>query len=76
MHPNPTVLAQYEDFGSVTSCGHGCVHVQLGFAVLTLTEAQFHRLVAMLSDSAANFEFFRAAAAEAAADPSAEDDSG
>lgn len=59
MKRNPRVLARYEDFGSVTRCEHGCVHVQLGHAVMTLSEPQFMRFVAMLSDSAANFEFFR-----------------
>ena len=59
MPHEPAPLVQYEGFGSVTLCTHHCIHVQLGFTTMTLTEAQYFRLVAMLSESAANFEFFR-----------------
>ncbi len=61
MRSNSRVLAQYEEFGSISRCEHGCVHVQLGFIVMTMSEAQFMRFVAMVSDGAANFEYFRAA---------------
>ena len=55
------VLARYEGFGSVVSCSHGLVHVQLGLTTLTFTESQYHRFVAMLADSATNFEMRRRA---------------
>lgn len=53
------ILARYEGFGSVVHCSHGLVHVQLGMTTLTFTEAQYHRFVAMLADSAATFEMKR-----------------
>lgn len=53
------LLTRYEGFGAVLCCPRGCVHVQLGATTLTLTEAQYLRFVAMLADSAANFEFYR-----------------
>ena len=59
MLQEPAVLARYEEFGSVTCCAHGCVHVQLGHTVMVLTEEQYLRFVAMLADSAASFEFLR-----------------
>lgn len=55
----PAVLAQSEGFGSVVLCAHQLVHVQVGFTTMTLTQTQYSRLVALLSDSAANLEFFR-----------------
>lgn len=64
-------LARYEGLGSVTRCAHGCIHVQLGFTTMTLTEEQYVRLVAMLNDSAAhfaNFEFLRRALEESTSD--------
>ncbi len=60
----PAMLAQYEGFGSVALCAHHCIHVQLGFTTMTLAEAQYFRLVAMLSDSAANFFRHRQAGGE------------
>jgi hypothetical protein len=59
MLDKPVVLARYEDFGSVSRCLHGCVHIQLGHTVMVLTEEQYLRYVAMVTESAANFEFFR-----------------
>lgn len=57
MHFEPALLARYEGFGSVARCGHGFVHVQVGLTTLTLTEAQYQRVVALLmTDSAVNFE--------------------
>ena len=56
MSAEPGLLARYEGFGSVACCPHGFVHIQLGLTTLTLTEAQYQRFVAMLADSAANFE--------------------
>lgn len=55
----PAVLAQSEGFGSVALCAHQLVHVQVGFTTMTLTETQYSKLVALLSDSASNLEFFR-----------------
>ncbi|MBI1353506.1 MAG: hypothetical protein GC160_04110 [Acidobacteria bacterium] len=62
------VLAHYERFGSVTRCSHGCVHLQLGQMSLSLTAEQYLRFVAMVSESAANFEFFRSALTESEQD--------
>ena len=59
MHCEPALLARYDGFGSVARCGHGFVHVQLGLTTLTFSEAQYQRFVAMLADSAANFEMQR-----------------
>ena len=59
MLSEPCVLAQDDGFGSVVSCSHGFLHVQYGSATLTLTESQYHRFVALLVDSAANFELRR-----------------
>ncbi|MDE0126756.1 MAG: hypothetical protein OXN97_19495 [Bryobacterales bacterium] len=61
MHCDTALLARYDGFGSVTRCGHGFVHVQLGQTTLTFSEAQYQRFVAMLADSAANFEMQRLA---------------
>ncbi len=59
MHCKSALLAQYDGFGSVARCSHGFVHVQLGLTTLTLSEAQYQRFVALLADSAANFEMER-----------------
>lgn len=59
MRCESALLAHYDGFGSVTRCGHGFVHVQLGLTTLTLSEAQYQRFVALLADSAANFEMQR-----------------
>ena len=59
MSCEPALLARYDGFGSVARCGHGFVHVQLGLTTLTLSEAQYQRFVALLADSAANFEMQR-----------------
>lgn len=56
MHCESALLARYEGFGSVVRCGHGFVHVQVGLTTLTFPEAQYQRFVALLTDSAANFE--------------------
>ena len=56
MECESALLAREEGFGSVTRCGHGLVHVQLGVTTLTLTDEQYQRFVAMLADSAANYE--------------------
>lgn len=58
MHAKPIVLARYQDFGSVTRCLHGCVHVQVGHTVMVLTSDQYQDLVAMINESAANHELF------------------
>lgn len=56
MTAEPALLARFEGFGSVTRCAHDCVHVQLGYTTLTLTQEQYLRFVALLSESAASFE--------------------
>lgn len=56
MHCKSALLARYDGFGSVVRCGHGLVHVQVGLTTLTFPEAQYQRFVALLTDSAANFE--------------------
>lgn len=55
------MLAQYEGFGSVVTCPHGHVHVQIGCTTLTFSEAQHQRFVAMLLESASNSELLRTA---------------
>jgi len=55
MHPKRVVLAR---IGSVARCLHGCVHVQVGYTVIVLTSEQYRHLVAMLNESASNFELF------------------
>ena len=62
---DPATLARYEGFGSLTRCAHGCVHLSLGFTRLTLSKEQYLRFVALVSESAANLEFFRLAESEA-----------
>lgn len=64
MQHKPVVLARYKGFGSVSRCLHGCIHVQLGMTTFTLSDGQYQHFVAMLNDSAANFEFFRHAQSE------------
>lgn len=59
MDCEPAVLAHCAGFGSVTRCGHGLVHVQLGQTTLTFSGARYQRFVAMLAHSAANFEMQR-----------------
>lgn len=56
MHCESALLARYDGFGSVVRCGHGFVHVQVGLTTLTFSEGQYQRFVALLTDSAANFE--------------------
>lgn len=70
MHCEPALLARYDGFGSVARCEHGHVHVQLGLTTLTFSEAQYQRFVALLSDSAANFELERYSRSELASDAS------
>lgn len=59
MNGEAALLARDDGFGAVALCSHGCVHVQIGSITLTLTESQYQRLVAMLTDSAADFEMKR-----------------
>ena len=59
MQCESALLAREDGFGSVTRCGHGLVHVQLGVTTLTLTDEQYQRFVAMLADSAARYELWR-----------------
>ena len=56
MHCESALLAHEDGLSSVTRCGHGLVHVQLGVTTLTLTDEQYQRFVAMLIDSAASYE--------------------
>ncbi len=67
-------LASAGRFGSVTQCDHGCIHLQLGQVSITLTEPQYMRLVALVADSAANFEFFRGPLTESEWDPRPQED--
>jgi trehalose-6-phosphatase len=59
MTGNPAILSVEENFGVVSICEHGCVHVVLGRSVFRLTEGQYMRLVAMVSEGAANLELLR-----------------
>lgn len=65
MNGEPALLARDDGFGAVALCSHGCVHVQIGSITLTLTESQYQRFVAMLTDSAADFEMRRAGRTQA-----------
>ena len=49
-------LARAEQFGAVTRCLHGCVHVQVGHAAWSFTEEQYFRFVALVNESASNYE--------------------
>ncbi len=62
------ILANYDRFGSVMRCAHGCIHIQLGQISISLSEEQYLRLTAMITDSAASFEFFRDAVTESEID--------
>ena len=53
------LLARQEGLGAVVCCARGCVHVQFGATTLTLTEGQYVQFVAMLADSASNYEMYR-----------------
>lgn len=59
MQCESALLAREDGFGSVTRCGHGLVHVQLGATKLTLTDDHYQRFVAMLADSDASYEMWR-----------------
>lgn|GEM_PF-4985657 len=74
MQPEVLTLANAGRFGSITQCDHGCIHLQLGQVSITLTEQQYLRLVALVSDSAANFEFFRGPLTESECDPRPEEE--
>ena len=53
------VLARSQSVGAVSRCVHGCIHVRLGAVTVTLSEEQYFAFVAMINESAANFELFR-----------------
>ena len=59
MNREAGLLARHEGIGAVVCCARGCVHVQFGATTLTLTEEQYVQFVAMLADSAANYEMYR-----------------
>ena len=59
MHVGSGLLAQYEGFGAIMRCSRGCVHIQYGATTLTLSDAQYLRFVALLAESAANYELLR-----------------
>ena len=59
MNREAGLLARHEGLGAVACCARGCVHVQFGATTLTLTEGQYMQFVAMLADSAANYELYR-----------------
>lgn len=61
MNREAGVLARQEGLGAVVCCARGCVHIQFGAATLTLTQEQYLGFVAMLADSAANYELYRQA---------------
>ncbi len=74
MQREALTLASAGRFGSVTQCDHGCIHLQLGQISITLTEPQYQRLVVLINDSAANFEFFRGPLTESELDPQGEEE--
>ena len=59
MQTEAGVLARQEGLGAVVCCPRGCVHIQFGATTLTLTQEQYVGFVAMLADSAANYEMHR-----------------
>lgn len=64
MQHKTIVLSQHIEFGSVTRCLHGCLHIHLGHTTFTLSEDQYFRFVAMINESAANYEYFQAGPAD------------
>lgn len=57
MHSDGTCLAAMEGLGQVYDCGScGNIHVQVGPVNLTLEPKAYMQLVALLNQSAANFE--------------------
>ena len=59
MQNEMAVLARSQGAGAVFRCMRGCIHVRFGAVTVTLSEGQYLAFVAMLNESAANFELFR-----------------
>lgn len=74
MQRETLTLASAGQFGSVTQCDHGCIHLQLGQVSITLTEPQYLRMAALVAESAANYEFFRGPLTESEWDPRSQAD--
>lgn len=54
-----TILASADGFGQVYDCGTcGNIHVQVGPVAITLEPRAYMQLVAMISTSASNFEYW------------------
>ena len=49
-HPSLHTLADASDW-AVIRCEHGCLHLHLGPLTLTLSPAEFERLVTMLGEA-------------------------
>jgi len=54
------VLAHKESLGHLARCPHGCFHLQIGRTSLALNEDEYIELVAMINQSASNYELPRA----------------
>lgn len=53
------VLACKPAIGAVSRCSHGCIHLQVGRVIISLMEDEYMVLVALINDSAANYELLR-----------------
>lgn len=63
------ILAQSESLGNLTRCPHGCFHLRIGRMNLSLNEREYIELVAMINESAANYELLREGSREGGASP-------
>ena len=53
------LLASNKAVGMLSRCPRGCFHLQLGRTSVALTEQEYIELVAMVNESAANYELLR-----------------
>jgi hypothetical protein len=53
------ILAYKQAFGVVSLCPHGCIHIEVGRISISLTEVEYAELVALINESAANYELLR-----------------
>ena len=68
------MLAEIPGFGGVFDCGNcGNLHLSVGAVSVTLTTEAYMQLVALLNNSAANFEMWRHHANSGSADRDSQD---
>lgn len=58
MSESHCILARSENLG-LSRCPHGCFHLRIGRTNLALNEAEYIELVAMINESASNYELLR-----------------